>query len=197
MRLTFKPRGAIQLDGVKLIYRNFEGRGDQYNREGDRNFCVMIPDRALEADEIDSIMALDRSVTRFKDADGSTILMINDTEVRTVSEALIAYDWNVTIKAPRTPEDSPYMYLKVKVKFNERGPIIWLDTDGKGNRLTETTVKLLDKIDIDFADLDIRPYDWVRPGNSGRTAYLDGATVFQNVDRHTMRYASEEYPTED
>lgn len=197
MRLTFKPRGAIQLDGVKLIYRNFEGRGDQYNREGDRNFCVMIPDRALEADEIDSIMALDRSVTRFKDADGSTILMINDTEVRTVSEALIAYDWNVTIKAPRTPEDSPYMYLKVKVKFNERGPIVWLDTDGKGNRLTETTVKLLDKIDIDFADLDIRPYDWVRPGNSGRTAYLDGATVFQNVDRHTMRYASEEYPAED
>lgn len=197
MRLTFKPRGAIQLDGVKLIYRNFEGRGDQYNREGDRNFCVMIPDRALEAAEIDSIMALDRSVTRFKDADGSTILMINDTEVRTVSEALIAYDWNVTIKAPRTPEDSPYMYLKVKVKFNERGPIVWLDTDGKGNRLTETTVKLLDKIDIDFADLDIRPYDWVRPGNSGRTAYLDGATVFQNVDRHTMRYASEEYPTED
>ena len=114
-----------------------------------------------------------------------------------MSEALIAYDWNVTIKAPRTPEDSPYMYLKVKVKFNDRGPIIWLDTDGKGNRLTEHTVRLLDKIDIDFADLDIRPYDWTRPGNSGRTAYLDGATVFQNVDRHTMRYASEEYPTED
>ena len=197
MRLTFKPRGAIQLDGVKLIYRNFEGRGDQYNREGDRNFCVLIPDRPLDDYEIDSIMTLDRSVTRFKDGDGSTILMINDNEVRTVSEALIAYDWNVTIKAPRTPEDSPYMYLKVKVKFNDRGPIIWLDTDGKGNRLTEQTVRLLDKIDIDFADLDIRPYDWTRPGNSGRTAYLDGATVFQNVDRHTMRYASEEYPTED
>lgn len=197
MRVIFKPKGRLQMDGVKPIYRNFEGRGDTYNREGDRNFCALIPDRPLLEEEIESIMSLDRNVTRFEDEEGYPILMINGSEVRTIAEALMAYDWNVTIKAPKEEGGSPYMYLKVKVKFNERGPVIWLDTDGRGNRLTETTVKCLDKIDIDYADLDIRPYDWTRPGNSGRTAYLDGATVFQNVDRHTMRYASEEYPTED
>lgn len=196
MRVLFKPKGRLQMDGVRLMYRNFEGKGDTYNREGDRNFCVSIPDRPLFEDEIDSIMTLDRSVTRFDGADGYPILMINNEEVRTLAEALMAYDWNVTIKCPNTPDATPYMYMKVKVKFNERGPVIWLDTDGRGNRLNEVTVKCLDKIDIDYADLDIRPYDWTRPGNSGRTAYLDGGTVFQNIDRHTMRYANDGFPTE-
>ena len=196
MKVTFAPRGILQMDEVRLTFRNFEGRGDQYNREGDRNFAIVIPDRLLEPYEIDNIMDMDRSVKSFQDEDGYTVLMINGNEVKTIAEALMAYDWNVKIKPPRTPEESPFMYLKVNVKFNDRGPAIYLETGKKINKLTEATVRCLDKIDILYANLDIRPYDWSIRGETGRTAYLQSGNVVQDIDRFSARFAEEEFPTE-
>ena len=44
MHVTFAPTGMLQIDDAKIIFRNFEGRGDKYNREGDRNFSLLIED---------------------------------------------------------------------------------------------------------------------------------------------------------
>ena len=44
MHLTFAPKDMLQIDDAKIIFRNFEGRGDKYNREGDRNFSLLIED---------------------------------------------------------------------------------------------------------------------------------------------------------
>ena len=157
MELTFAPRGILQIDDARIIYRNFRGEGGKFNREGDRNFAVVIPKQEL-ADE------------------------------------LLNRGWNVKIKTPKDEEDSPFMYLPVKVKFNDRGPQVYLRTGDRVNRLDEETISVLDDVDIRSVDLDIRPYDWDVNGKSGRTAYLQSIEVIQEIDRFAARYAEEEHP---
>ena len=146
MRITYAPRDILQIDDARIIYRNFAGRGDKYNREGDRNFAVAIPDEET-ADELTNL------------------------------------GWNVKIKPPREDGDTPFMFLPVKVKFNDRGPNVYLKTGNVQNKLDEESVGLLDNIDIIGVDLDIRPFDWDVNGKQGRTAYLQSIRVIQNVDR--------------
>lgn len=151
MRITYAPRDILQIDDARIIYRNFAGRGDKYNREGDRNFAVVIPDEEM-------------------------------------ANELTNQGWNVKIKPPREDGDMPFMFLPVKVKFNDRGPNVYLKTGDVQNKLDEESVGLLDNIDIIGVDLDIRPYDWIiqegTPNEkSGRSAYLQSIRVIQDVDR--------------
>lgn len=159
MELTFAPRGILQIDDARIMFRNFRGEGDKFNREGDRNFVLIIPNEEI-------------------------------------ADALTKEGWNVKIKDPREEGDSPFMYLPVKVKFNERGPQVYLITGDRRNRLDEETVAMLDDIDILSVNLDIRPYDWEVNGKTGRTAYLQAIEVFQEIDRFAARYAEEEGPRE-
>ena len=155
MKITFGPRGILQIDDARIIYRNFRGAADKFNREGDRNFAVVIPDEEM-------------------------------------AEALKNEGWNVKIKPPRDVDDTPFMYLPVKVKFNDRGPTAYLKTGRAMNKLDEESIGCLDDIDIIGVDMDIRPYDWEVSGKTGRTAYLQSIHVTQEVDRFAARYANEE-----
>ena len=159
MELTFAPRGILQIDDAKIMFRNFRGEGDKFNREGDRNFVLIIP-------------------------------------TEEIADALSKEGWNVKIKDPREEGDTPFMYLPVKVKFNDRGPQVYLRTGDKVNRLDEESVAILDDVDILSVNMDIRPYDWEVNGKTGRTAYLQSIEVIQEVDRFAARYAEEEFPEE-
>ena len=159
MHITFAPRGILQIDDARIIYRNFAGAGSKYNREGDRNFAVIIPEKEM-------------------------------------ADALIAEGWNVKIKPPRDEDDDPFMFLPIKVKFNDRGPNAYLQTGARMNRLDEESIACLDDVDIISVDMDVRPYDWEVNGKAGRTAYLQSIKVIQEIDRFAARYAEEEYPKE-
>ena len=102
---------------------------------------------------------------------------------------LIEQGWNVKIREPREEGDEPFAHLPVKVKFNDRGPRIYLITGNRRNELDEESVAILDNIDIACIDMDIRPYDWEVNGKTGRTAYLHSMRVVQEVDR----FAEDDY----
>ena len=150
MEITFAPKDILQIDDARIVYRNFSGTGSKFNREGDRNFAVVIPDQD-------------------------------------VADELVNRGWNVKIKPPRDEDDMPFMFLPVKIKFNERGPKVYLQSGDKMVELDEESIDCLDDVDILGVDLDIRPYDWEVNGKQGRTAYLQSIHVVQEIDRFAAR----------
>lgn len=42
-------KNTVMMEGVRIIFRNFEGRGGKYNKEGARNFGVILPEDVAEA----------------------------------------------------------------------------------------------------------------------------------------------------
>lgn len=151
MEITFAPRGILQINEARIIFKNFSGVGSKFNREGDRNFAVVIPEREM----------IDR---------------------------LLEEGWNVKVRPPRDEEDDEFAYLPVKIKFNDLGPNVYLITGNKQNRLDEESIGILDDVNIMNVDLDLRPYDWEVNGKTGRTAYLQGLEVTQELDRFAARY---------
>lgn len=157
MKIEIGPRGVLQIDDARIVYRNFSGAESKFNRKGDRNFALVIPDEATADD-------------------------------------LRAEGWNIKVKPPRDADDTPFMYLPVKIKFTERGPKVYLISGGNTTVLDEETVDLLDDIDILSVDMDIRPYDWEMGGKEGRTAYLQCIRVTQQVDRFAASLSDENLP---
>lgn len=196
MEITFAPRGILQINDARIVFRNFEGRATEFNREGDRNFSVVIPERDLTKYEVESILDNYRGSEMVEDKEGCPVLMYQGDELITLSDALQAFGWNVKVKPPKDPDDSPFMHLKVKVKFNERGPFVGLESGIARRVLDEDSVHRLDKIDIAKVDLDIRPFDYNVRGNQGRAAYLQSINVVQETNRFMHRYAAEESPEE-
>lgn len=156
MNITYAPRGVLQIDDARIVYRNFSGAPSKFNREGDRNFAWVIPTLDL-------------------------------------AEQLQKDGWNVKIKEPREPGDDYFCTLAVKVKFNDRGPKVYLKTGNSAVTLTEETVDCLDHIDIAAIDMDLRPYDWNVNGKEGRSAYLQSMMVTQEVDRFADRNSGEDW----
>lgn len=169
MHITFAPKGILQIDDARIIFRNFSGEGSKFNREGDRNFAVVIEDQEI-------------------------------------ADALTKEGWNVKVKPPREEGDTPLMFIPVKIKFNGRGPIVYLKSGAKDPvrlcdfencgdtaeemRACEDEINCFDYIDIIAVDMDLRPYDWEVNGKEGRTAYLQSIHVTQDVDRFAERYES-------
>lgn len=157
MKIKNGPRKTLIIDDARIIFRNFSGAQSKFNREGERNFALVIDNKES-------------------------------------ADILIKDGWNVKVKPPRDEDDTPLMYLPVKVKFNERGPKVYLNSGDRFIELVhsddpeEDMVRNLDTIDIASVDMDIRPFDWEVNGKTGRTAYLEKIHVIQEIDRFKARY---------
>lgn len=47
--MAVKTGVTVVMEGVDIFYMNFEGKEGQYNKEGDRNFAVGLPEDVAEA----------------------------------------------------------------------------------------------------------------------------------------------------
>lgn len=167
MNVVFTQRGIVQIDGARLIYRNFSGRGTQYNREGDRNFCIVIDDQDI-ADKLIE--------------EGFNVKI---RQPREEGEAPFMY---MKVNVKYHPKTSDLARLN---------PTAVLISGRNRNNLDEESICCLDGIDIANADLDLSGSNWTVQGRSGRSAYLSKIYVTQELDRFAERYASEEYPGEE
>lgn len=154
MKIQINERGVLEVDDARICYLNFSGVGTKFNREGDRNFALIIPDTEL-------------------------------------ADMLTNNGWNVKVKPPRDENDTPFMFMPVKIKFNANGPAAYLKSGASITRLNEDTIGMLDDISIASVSMDIRPYDWEVNGQSGRTAYLQSIEVIQRIDRFGAKYEQE------
>ena len=132
MDLKFAARGLIQIDDASIIYRNFSGEASKFNREGDRNFSLLIedPDTAdalaergwnvkikpgRDEDE-EPFMRLPvkvkfteygpnvylRTGDRVNKLDEESIGCLDNIDIESVSMDIRPYDWEVNGRTGRT-----------------------------------------------------------------------------------------------
>lgn len=166
MNLTITNRGIVQIDGARIIFRNFSGRGTQYNREGDRNFCVVIDDEEIANRLIE---------------EGFNVKI---RQPREEGEEPFMY---MKVNVKYHPKGSEYERLN---------PVACLISGRNRNMLDEESICCLDGIDIENVDLDLSGSNWNVQGRSGRSAYLSKIYVTQELDRFATRYAEDEFPQE-
>lgn len=135
MHVTFAPKGILQIDdidGRQIIFKNFEGRGDKFNREGDRNFSLRITDestadalvkegwnvRIKEGRDEDEgpFMRLPikvkftnygpnvylRTGDRVNELNEESIACLDNIEIESVDMDIRPYDWDVNGRTGRT-----------------------------------------------------------------------------------------------
>lgn len=132
MNVCFAPKDILQIDDARIIFKNFEGRGDKFNREGDRNFSLLIEDpdtadalaergwnvkikQGRDEDE-EPFMRLPvkvkfteygpnvylRTGERVNKLDEESIGCLDNIDIESVSMDIRPYDWEVNGRTGRT-----------------------------------------------------------------------------------------------
>jgi len=171
----------LTFEGAKIVFRNFAGVGNQFNREGARNFSIVIP--SLEA-----AMAL-------YEAGWNVGVKAQKQEDKDAIKAASGFKEKVQILSDRGALDEALFHLKTTVNFNSKKPAeIFLVTEmgRKPLKLDENTVAQLDLADIVSCDIIVSPYAWTSPRGSGITAYLKTMYVLIRQDPFAAKYAYNE-----
>ena len=132
MELTIRPDGILQIDNAWITYRNFSGVGDQFNREGDRHFTLVIEDEAIA----EALVAEGWNV-RIKPArvEGESPRWHLKVKVKFTEYGPHAYLWSGN-RRNKLDEDSVHRLDKVRIsKANmDIRPYDWTMGSGKSGR---------------------------------------------------------------
>jgi hypothetical protein len=104
------------------------------------------------------------------------------------ADDLASKGWNVKVKEGRDDGDPNRYLLEVAVMFGSWPPTIVLISSRGRTVLDEETCDIIDRSEIEFCDVVIRPYQWSVNGNSGIKAYLKAIYVNLHEDRFKLKY---------
>lgn len=111
-----------------------------------------------------------------------------------LAEALTNDGWPVKWLEPRNDEETRTPYLRVKVQFRKHeqyersSPQIVLISNGVKKELNEESVNILDWVNIENADLQIRPYNYEINGKTGIKPYLNSLWITIREDTLESKY---------
>ena len=116
MEIRF-TRNVLEIQDARIIFRNFAGVGSKYNREGDRNFAVIIPNEEIKNELVENgwnvpvkikfnsrgpaayVISGNSSPKRLNE---DTIEMLDEIDIASVNMDLRPYDWEVNGKVGRS-----------------------------------------------------------------------------------------------
>lgn len=151
----------VVMEGMRIIFRNFAGKEGQYNREGDRNFGVILPANVAEA----------------MLADGWNVKYLKPREEDEEGEETPWLSVSVAFDKGRPPTILKITSRgKTKVDEDTVEQLDWVDiaVDEEGNPKV---------------DLIVRPYFWDVSGRTGIKAYLQSMYVTIEEDDLARKYA--------
>lgn len=169
-------------------WRNFAGRGGMYNKEGDRNFTIVVTEDSSMFYEV-----MDNGHKRYR---------------KVGVQDLIRDGWKLKPLKPRYEDDEnapPRYKFSIAVDFNYEKKykgvpptLVYLYSGKKRTRLTEETISALDYADYRTADLTVHPRYWAKEqtGEEGLKAYLREMRVVIQPDRWAEKYAEYDKPDE-
>lgn len=150
----------VLLEDVRLVFKNFAGREEQYNREGDRNFSVVLTD-----EQADDLQEAGWNVKR--------------KPPREEGEE----NFNHIPVAVSFKGRPPRLIVISHVPDGKGG---W---EPRRTQLDEELCEMLDYADMASVDVMLRPYDWSFSGKTGRKAYLHSIYATLNQDALERKYA--------
>ena len=159
-----KRIGNLELENARIFFKNFEGRGSRYNRDGDRNFAVAIDDPDYANLLIEDGWNVRISKPRNED---------DETE----------YYIPVSVRYFDDPEDwrNPSVYIIVNGKKKTL-----LDAGSIGC-LDHSTIKNVDLV------IRPRQWEDETTGDWKIKAFVKSMYVTLDVDRFAEKYADEDY----
>lgn len=170
MKAFFDKKGKLIIEDAKLLYgrfRNFEGREDRYNREGDRNFCVVIDDP-----EVAQNMA--------EDGWNVKILAPRDENEQPTHFIRVKVQFRDDVPEYRNPQ----------VHLHTRRNVVKLTEETIG-RLDGAEIITADMV------INPYDFGTARDGARALSAYLDTLHVTIEEDYFADKYARDDYPDEE
>ena len=162
-RQQLKP---VVMEGVRIIFRNFKGEEGPYNREGVRNFGVIIPPDVAEA------MA----------NDGWNIKRLKPSEEEQEQGIEEGPHW-LPVEAAFDKGRPPKIVL-----ITSRGKTVL--TEDVVEQLDWAEIAIDEESGNPKCDLIVRPYFWTNAmGNNGVKAYLKSMFVTIDEDDLEKKYA--------
>lgn len=100
---------------------------------------------------------------------------------------LLGDGWNV--KRSKEDEDGiSRAYIDIAVSWKFKPPTVVVISDDHRTLLNESTIGIIDSLDIETMDIIFRPYDYSLPTGSGRKAYLQTMFVTIRQDDLLKKY---------